>query len=246
MEHFYIKIKDLPEEINGLVIVQLSDVHLSKNTAKIEKILNKVSAQNPDIIVITGDTVNKNTSFKICGLNELCQGLTKIAPAYAVSGNHETKSTHFNQWIKILERNNIIFIDNKQQRYTKNGKSLIIIGLADGDGYQTANFNNPMQMPVVLLAHRPELFVSSYSSASNRSKPDLVFSGHAHGGQFRLPLIKQGIFAPNQGLFPKYTSGLYFNNNVQMIVSRGLGKSIFPLRLNNRPHMPVIELVKAG
>jgi predicted MPP superfamily phosphohydrolase len=71
----------------------------------------------------------------------------------------------------------------------------------------------------------------------------LVFSGHAHGGQFRIPFLKKGIIAPNQGLFPKYTSGLYSSNNgIQVMVSRGLGNSIIPIRINNRPHLPIIRL----
>lgn len=95
---------------------------------------------------------------------------------------------------------------------------------------------------MILLAHRPELFVS-YSSTINSINPNIVFSGHAHGGQFRIPILNKGVIAPNQGLFPKYTSGVYTNNNVKMIVSRGLGNSIIPIRINNRPHLPIIELL---
>ena len=70
---------------------------------------------------------------------------------------------------------------------------------------------------------------------------DLVLTGHAHGGQFRLPLIG-GLIAPNQGLFPKYDDGLYSEGNTNMIVSRGLGNSIIPFRFNNRPEVVLIEL----
>ena len=70
---------------------------------------------------------------------------------------------------------------------------------------------------------------------------DLVLTGHAHGGQFRLPLIG-GLIAPNQGLFPKYNDGLYSEGNTNMIVSRGLGNSIIPFRFNNRPEVVLIEL----
>ena len=68
-----------------------------------------------------------------------------------------------------------------------------------------------------------------------------MFSGHAHGGQFRLPFVG-GLIAPNQGLFPKYDSGLYVQEGTNMIVSRGLGNSLFPLRFNNRPEVIVVEL----
>ena len=70
---------------------------------------------------------------------------------------------------------------------------------------------------------------------------DLVLTGHAHGGQFRLPLIG-GLIAPNQGLFPKYDDGLYSEGSTNMIVSRGLGNSIIPFRFNNRPEVVLIEL----
>lgn len=70
---------------------------------------------------------------------------------------------------------------------------------------------------------------------------DLALSGHAHGGQFRLPFVG-GLVAPNQGLFPKYDSGLYTEGNTNMIVSRGIGNSILPFRFNNRPEVILIEL----
>ena len=88
----------------------------------------------------------------------------------------------------------------------------------------------------LLLSHRPELFEVYVDS-----NVDLVLSGHAHGGQFRLPLIG-GLAAPNQGLFPEYDSGLYTEGNTNMIVSRGIGNSIVPFRFNNRPEVILIEL----
>ena len=89
----------------------------------------------------------------------------------------------------------------------------------------------------IFLAHRPEL-CESYA----RCNIDLVLSGHAHGGQFRLPFIG-GLIAPDQGIFPKYDAGLFTNGSTNMIVSRGLGNSIIPIRFNNRPEVIVIELL---
>ena len=89
----------------------------------------------------------------------------------------------------------------------------------------------------ILLSHRPELF-QEYVDA----EVDLVFSGHAHGGQFQLPFIG-GVVTPNQGFFPEYDSGLYTSGSVSMVVSRGVGNSIIPLRINNRPEVVLIELV---
>ena len=92
----------------------------------------------------------------------------------------------------------------------------------------------------LLLSHRPELF-EVYVTCN----ADLVLSGHAHGGQFRLPFIG-GLAAPNQGLFPKYDAGLFSEGKTKMIVSRGIGNSIFPFRFNNRPEVVLIELQTDG
>ena len=88
----------------------------------------------------------------------------------------------------------------------------------------------------ILLSHRPELFETYVDNNIN-----LVFTGHAHGGQIRIPFIG-GIIAPNQGLFPKYTSGIFTKNETNMIVSRGIGNSLFPFRINNNPELVIVEL----
>ena len=88
----------------------------------------------------------------------------------------------------------------------------------------------------LLLSHRPELF-----DVYVEEEVDLVLTGHAHGGQFRLPVIG-GLVAPNQGLFPKYDSGMFVEDDTHMIVSRGIGNSIIPLRINNPPEIVVVKL----
>lgn len=92
----------------------------------------------------------------------------------------------------------------------------------------------------ILLSHRPELF-----DVYVESGVDLVFSGHAHGGQFRIPFIG-GVVAPNQGVFPKYDAGIFAEGNTNMVVSRGVGNSIIPFRVNNRPEVIIIELTTQG
>lgn len=246
VEHIKIEADNLPDELNGLKIAHISDVHLPKNASTTDNLINMVKQQKPDIIVMTGDIIDESANLKTCGLGKLCKGLSEIAKTYAVTGNHEFLNGNVTEWTNILAENNVEVIDNKIETYIKNNKSIAIAGLKDGSEYNPADFkdvSNAKGIPMILLAHRPELFVSSYSSDLNSIKPDIVFSGHAHGGQFRIPVINKGIFAPGQGLFPQYTSGLYINNNVKMVVSRGLGNSIIPIRINDRPHLPVIELV---
>lgn len=139
----------------------------------------------------------------------------------------------------------MLVVENSIEIYEKEGSVIAVMGLKDGYSYTQEHFDDlEMARGIlrILLAHRPELFFS-YHSDTNEIKPDLVLCGHAHGGQFRIPFVDRGLVAPNQGLFPRYTSGLYASGNgVRMVVSRGLGNSIIPVRLNNRPHLPVINL----
>lgn len=88
----------------------------------------------------------------------------------------------------------------------------------------------------ILISHRPEFFNEYVATGV-----DLVLSGHTHGGQFRIPFVG-GLVAPHQGFFPKYDVGMYTENNTSMIVSRGIGNSIIPIRFNNRPEVIVIKL----
>ncbi|SHJ81138.1 hypothetical protein SAMN05444401_3943 [Clostridium amylolyticum] len=90
----------------------------------------------------------------------------------------------------------------------------------------------------LLLSHRPEQ-IETYAQCGI----DLVFSGHAHGGQMRIPFTGQGGFAPNQGKFPKYTSGIHMLGDTALVISRGLGNSSFPFRVFNRPEIVLVELV---
>ncbi|HCX05009.1 MAG TPA: phosphoesterase, partial [Clostridiales bacterium] len=90
----------------------------------------------------------------------------------------------------------------------------------------------------IVLSHRPELL-----NLYEKYNIDIIFAGHAHGGQIRLPFIG-GILAPDQGFFPKYDEGRYDGGNTTMYVSRGLGNSIFPIRVFNRPELVVVNLHK--
>lgn len=128
-----------------------------------------------------------------------------------------------------------------------NGDTLTFIGLSDPNFTSRSDVSSMVETKLnalslddscytILLSHRPELFDAYVSSGI-----DLIFSGHAHGGQFRLPLIG-GLIAPNQGFFPKYDAGLYSEGKTNMVVSRGIGNSIIPLRFNNRPEVVLVEL----
>jgi hypothetical protein len=244
-EHINIKTDKLPKELEGLKIAHVSDVHIPRKGPGIKNLLKILNKENPDIIVLTGDILDRSGDLDNPYFSELCKGLADITDTYAVTGNHEVRKNSAGKWAEALDRYNVKVVENRIEIYRKGNSMVAVMGLKDNCGYSPEYFENietVKDTPKILLAHRPELF-DTYYSDSHDIKPDLVFSGHAHGGQFRIPFINKGIAAPNQGFFPEYTSGLYTSDNgVQMIVSRGLGNSIIPVRINNRPHLPIIYL----
>lgn len=242
VEHF--EIDKAAGESRQFQIVQLSDLHLPKTAGKIDKIVRLARNQSPDLIVLTGDLVDTPANLETCGLSGFCQRLREVAPVYAVTGNHEFKNGNTELWAEILRRNGVIIVDDTYAIFEKNGSKLAVMGLSNAMPYDMDLFEDIediADMPKILLAHQPQLF-ETYASEDDAVRPDLVFSGHAHGGQVRLPLVG-GLLAPGQGFFPRYTSGRYDSQEgTSMIVSRGIGGSEFPFRINNRPHMPVVTL----
>jgi len=196
------------------------------------------------VILMTGDLTDRTADLDESGMDKMCRRLSEIAPCYAVSGNHDLQF-NYNQWSRILSENNVEVVDNKEVLFNKDGKKVIIMGLELGSRYKDIKFDKYSQMkdvPRILLTHNPAGFESFFSN-ENKIIPDLVLCGHAHGGQVRIPFINQGLYAPGQGILPKYTSGEYYSETGGvMIVSRGLGNSTLPLRFNNRVHIPIINL----
>ncbi|MBP3917212.1 metallophosphoesterase [Clostridium sp.] len=242
----------IPESFNGYKILQISDLHNKEFGSKQNKILAKIEKINPDIIVITGDLIDSNnTNIDIA--MELINGAINIAPIYYVSGNHEACSGSYDDIKFNLENSGVVVLDNQKIEVFNDSDSIDIIGLADtafiesdwleyGGNAETKNLLNTLTEGStnfkILLSHRPELF-DIYSN----SNLNLIFSGHAHGGQFRLPFIG-GLIAPDQGFFPKLTEGIHTSNDTSMIISRGLGNSIIPVRILNRPELIVVTLSK--
>lgn len=242
------KNKQIPKSFNGFKIVQLSDLHNKIFFDNQKSLVNKVVEQKPDIIVITGDLIDKNrTDFKAVEL--LLKQLNQKYPIYYVSGNHEKFSGKYDSFEKVLLKNKVIVLNNKISVIKKNVESISVLGLEDVSfyAYGFSGENYKQKFDVTLkdltkdikgfyfsLSHRPELI--KYYLQENIP---LILTGHAHGGQVRLPFVG-GLVAPNQGLFPKYSIGKYEVKNTTMIVSRGLGNSLFPFRIFNRPEIVVV------
>ena len=239
----------LPENFDGYRIAHVSDLHNAQIGRDNEKLLTMLRDTDPDIIAITGDLIDsRNTNIDT--VLKFIQEAVKIAPCYYVTGNHEARISEYDDLKTGLVSVGVIVLEDASTRISIAGDTITLIGVNDpsfqtdylfGDAETVINtkltqLHTSQDSYTILLSHRPELF-TTYKNHNM----DLILSGHAHGGQFRLPFIG-GIAAPNQGLFPEYDSGIYTNGNTSMLVSRGIGNSIFPIRFNNRPEVILIEL----
>ena len=239
----------IPEAFSGFRIAQVSDLHNAEFGEGNEKLIELLSQTDPDMIVITGDLIDsRHTDIEIA--LEFARQAIKIAPVYYVSGNHEARVREYEDLKMGLAEAGVIVLEDQKVQITRDGESISILGIDDpsfqedylfGDAAFVASsslseLQNESDGYTVLLAHRPELFQIYVDTGI-----DLVFSGHAHGGQFRLPFIG-GLVAPNQGFFPEYDAGLFSEGSTTMIISRGVGNSIIPIRFNNRPEIVVAEL----
>ena len=245
---YTINSRGLPDAFDGYRIAQVSDLHNSEFGDGNQRLLDMLREAEPDMIAITGDLIDSRKTNIAVAL-AFAEEAVRIAPCYYVSGNHEARVPEYRELKAGLEAAGVTVLDDARVEIEISGKSITIIGVNDPSflaDYLTSDaavmdrklseLSSEDASFTILLSHRPELF-DTYAAHDM----DLVLTGHAHGGQFRLPLIG-GLIAPNQGLFPKYDDGLYSEGNTNMIVSRGLGNSIIPFRFNNRPEVVLIEL----
>ncbi|WP_164669817.1 metallophosphoesterase [Virgibacillus doumboii] len=237
---------ELPESFDGYRIVHLSDLHSKTFGENQSRLVEQVKNENPDLIVFTGDLIDKRDFNKEPGIT-LLKKMVSIAPTYFVTGNHELLSEDYPSLEKDLESVGVTVLSNTAETIQWNGDTITIMGVGDpvnaGDANaqkdavsQSIRSMETISDFTILLSHRPELF-----SIYQDNQIDVTFTGHAHGGQFRLPFAG-GLVAPNQGFFPKYAAGKYAENGSVMIVSRGLGNSIIPQRLFNRPEVVSVTL----
>ena len=239
----------IPEEFNGFTIVQVSDLHNADFGTNQENLLHAVQKASPDIIAVTGDLIDSSHT-DVAKAMEFISGAIDIAQVYYVTGNHEAWSDQYAVLKQQLLHAGVVILDNKELWINNGTASIQLLGLSDPDFTgDDASYEISAQMSTklkalrnedsrytVLLSHRPEL-LEVYAE----NGIDLVLTGHAHGGQVRLPFVG-GLVAPNQGFFPKYTEGIYEKEQTKMLVSRGLGNSVIPLRVNNRPELVVVTL----
>ncbi len=206
---FEITDKSIPAAFDGFRVVHISDLHNALFGKENEKLLEKIKAEEPDIIAVTGDIIDSRRTDTAVAIDFIEKAL-KIADVYYVTGNHEYRSPQGKELVEDIERLGATVLKNESLELKKGGSKITICGIedpyfyggymSDEEEYVTAYTLDGIEKTknfTLLLSHRPEFF-NLYCEYGF----DLVLSGHAHGGQVRLPFVG-GVVAPNQGFFPE-------------------------------------------
>ena len=240
-EHVY-ESEKVPANFDGFRITQISDLHDASFGDHQKNLVEQVQETDPDVIFITGDVIDSNR-YNLEKSLEAVRQLVKLTDVYYVIGNHEVATNESDEIYKALKDVGVHIMPNTSVILEQEGEQLAIVGIEDPlNGIETQEMLDQAMARVdkdlftILLAHRPEKFTTYVAN-----EIELVFSGHAHGGQVRIPGIG-GLVAPGQGYFPEYTAGMYVDGNTTMAVSRGLGNSTVPYRIFNLPEIVVVEL----
>ncbi len=250
----------VPADMDGFRIVQISDLHNQRFGSGQKRLLAKIREIKPDIIVVTGDVVDSyHTNYGYA--KDFFEGAARIAPVYYITGNHETwlDAAEFSEFLSDVEACGVTFLDDRAVVIG----GVVLSGLADAsltgldlalpvpdaDGTVSDRSNNsaedtskatvlqnsekPLQ---ILLAHEP-----AYFERYRKAGADLILTGHVHGGQIIIP-GKGGLISPDMEFFPELYEGVHEKDGSTMVISRGLGNSILPLRINNFPEIVTVTL----
>lgn len=229
---------------SDITVAVVSDLHSCNYGNNQKELVSKLNKENPDIVLMPGDIVDDMLPIKKA--KEFLSAITKLYSCYYTSGNHEVWSNDLNDIKLMMSNYGVKVLEGTNDIININGNMLNILGVDDPEvGYDkfmnqleqcNTNLNNINFS--ILLSHRPEL-IDIY----NQYNFDLIVSGHAHGGQWRIPYILNGLLAPNQGFFPKYAGGKYNINDSILVVSRGLAKESTRVpRIFNRPEIVIINI----
>jgi len=243
---YSVQSENVPAAFAGKRIVQVSDLHNAEFGNQQQSLLDKVEAANPDAIFITGDLIDSDR-YDLERSLAAVDGLVEMSEVYYVIGNHEVSSNRLDdEIVPALEERGVEVLRNRSLMWEQDGEAIQIAGIDDTlmdiylheeeftrNSIAEAELNDAFTL---LLAHRPEQ-LETYASEGI----DVVFAGHAHGGQIRIPGLG-GLIAPGQGWFPSMTEGVFESGDTQLVLSRGLGNSGFPLRVFNLPEIVVVTL----
>ncbi len=243
--------QNITDNFDGFKIVHLSDIHYGKNfnLKDLKKLVKKINKQNPDIVAITGDLLDKHTKLTNTEVEKISKELDKIdaiCGKYIIKGNHDTK---FDEWTTIIKNGGFIDLNNTYDTIYKNGYNFMMIaGISSFDDKESIinknqknqNYLNTFEKngPIykILLMHEPD-----YINDLEENPYDLILAGHSHGGFIKIPFIG-GIYKVNGA--KTYTDGHYKLKNSDLYVSNGIGLSLINFRLFNTPSFNVYKLSK--
>lgn len=248
IRHYSLTTSKLTENIR---IVVITDLHSTMYGDHQTKLIEAIETSKPDLILLSGDIADDRVPHN--GTQELLSVIGSQYPCYYVSGNHEVWSKELNVIKEMISAYGVTVLEGTSEIITLHNQSIQICGVDDPDAFRYSQnpdsgsswtdqfaacasaLNNSFYS--ILLSHRPEL-VDSYTDSAF----DLVVAGHAHGGQVRIPYLLNGLYAPNQGIFPNYAGGKYELGTTTMIVSRGLCKNNLP-RVFNPPELVIVDFM---
>ena len=241
-----------------LRIVHLSDLHGKRFGPRDERLLSSVRDLQPDLIAFTGDVLCRRRDVMARAIEQL-RSLCEVAPVVVCRGNHDLDPDQWSGLVEALSeelrRRRLVVLRNQVTEIIIGGNELTVAGADDPSAYdaeaaeetelfladlrELSGRASELPEPRILLSHRPE-FVEKYAGTSFQ----LSLSGHAHGGQIRLPFVG-ALWAPKQGLMPRHSDGIHRVSALTAVVSRGLGSSSFPLRVLNPPEIVMVDCLPA-
>ena len=234
------KLSDIP-----IKIMVISDMHMRAD----RQILTAVKSEKPDIIALCGDVLDErqSTDKKYEKMIGLLRELKACAPIYSVCGNHDLRADCCEKYMSDIEKIGIVTLENRAEYYIKNGVSFCISGIADPmTRSRDKSFSVDDSIFIgsdgdykLMLYHR----ATFSDKIAATFKPDLLLTGHVHGGQWRIPFWR-GILSPERSFFPKYEGGMYRENETHIAVCRGSGSAPFLPRIFNPPEVMLLTLEK--
>ncbi|MBN1776381.1 MAG: metallophosphoesterase [Clostridiales bacterium] len=238
------------DKINGAIrIVMVSDLHSATFGEGQEELIRVIKREKPDVVVFVGDMCDNWENRALA--EDVFRAITPMYPCYFVTGNHEYWTGKSEEIVALFEQYDLTVLSGTSDILVINGQTINICGITDAAApyYSDMKRTTAQQLEdisdiggndlfTILLAHRPEYF-----EAYTRYDFDLVLSGHAHGGQIRIPGLINGVYAPNQGWFPEYAGGRCESGEMVMIVGRGLANNGGAIpRIFNPPELVVVEI----
>jgi len=234
----------LPAAFDGFRVTEIADLHGKAFGENHTRLLRAVSGTAPDLIAIDGDLFDDKTD--IASLDPLLTGLVEIAPVFYVTGNHEWTVEGLRGILEHLEALGVTVLENEFVTLSRGDAKIAVAGVHDPNGPYDMKSKETLvaeirqalgeDVYILMLAHR-----NGQLAAWSALGVQTVLTGHGHGGLIRLPLVG-GLIGVDGDLFPTYDAGVFMEGETTMVVSRGLGNSVFIPRIFNRPELPVITL----